>query len=386
MPENRPTKVLIIGAGIGGLTLAVALRRLGMEAVVHERATELRAAGSGLSVTSNAMAALDTLGIDLHLAKWGHAVTSFAVRTTRGRLIRRLPLPEIGAELGVPTVCISRTDLQQALLEAAGDTPIVLGSAATRVEPDGTVHFEDGTTARGDVVVGADGFHSVVRRGIVGPEEDLDGGYVCWLGIAPFSHPRLSAGGVIHYWGSGQRFGLVDIGHGRVYWWGTKNMPPSRSLNWQGDKDEILSAYSGWAEETQAAVRATPREDILAVGSRYRTFQDRWGEGPVTLLGDAAHPMPTSLGQGAAMAMEDAVVLARTLAGATDLPAALRTYEDRRRERTRAVVNASIATSTMEQLENPLRRLARDSYLRLVPNRTLLHQQRAALTFPGIPD
>ncbi|MFD8060690.1 FAD-dependent monooxygenase [Streptomyces cyaneofuscatus] len=381
-------KALVIGAGIGGLTAAVALRAAGLDVEVYERAGELRAAGSGLSVMSNAIAALDSLGLGIDLAKRGSVLESYHVRTARGRLIREFPFPEIIGRLGTPSVLITRSDLQQALLDAASGIPITLGAQAVAFESEADggvrVRFADGTEARGDVLIGADGFNSVVRRQLTGPEESMDSGYICWLAVVPFSHPHFAPGSVTHYWGSGSRFGLVDMGGGRLYWWGTKNMPTEESHDWKGGKADVQGAYAGWADVVQEAVRVTPEEDILAVPSRDRVFLERWGEGPVTLLGDAAHPMLTSLGQGSCMAIEDAVVLGRRLAGATDLPAALRRYEDDRRERTRALVAASRAISTFEQSENPVRRPVRDAYFKFLPKRRLVRTLESALTYPAV--
>ncbi|MEU1901590.1 FAD-dependent monooxygenase [Nocardiopsis dassonvillei] len=377
---------IVVGAGIGGLTTAIALRRVGVDVRVYERAPELRASGSGLSVMSNAVAALDFLGIDLQLDKRGRTLDSYHVRDTRGRLIREFPFPEIIARLGVPSVCISRADLLRALTEEAAGIPIELGRAAERFETEGErvrLHLSDGSADEADLLVGADGFHSVVRAQIAGPEPAHDSGYICWLGITDYEHPRFAPGSVVHYWGDGQRFGLVDIGHGRLYWWATKNMPAERSANWTGDKAEVMRALSGWPDEVREAVRVTPPADILAVPSRDRAFLERWGHGPVTLLGDAAHPMLTSLGQGSAMAMEDAVVLAHCLRESDHVPTALRAYEDSRRERTRGIVEATRAISDFEQSEGPVRRRVRDAYFRFMSHRSLVGKLEPALTFPS---
>ncbi|MEQ3552842.1 FAD-dependent monooxygenase [Pseudonocardia nematodicida] len=384
---SRPS-VAVIGAGIGGLTAAIALRRVGIDVHVYERATELRPAGTGLSLMSNAISAMDELGIDLGLAKRGAVVRQFDIRSRRGRLIRRMPFTEICDDLGAPSVCISRSDLQAAMLDELGDPPLTTGAAATGFEhePDGRVRvdFADGRSARADVLIGADGFGSRVRNQLAGPEPSRDSGYVCWLAVVPCDHPRLTPGYIGHYWGAGQRFGLIDIGHGRAYWWGTRNMPESASRNWTGGKAGVQRAFAGWASEITEIIAGTPESSIVAVPSRDRKFLERWSSGRVTLLGDAAHPMLTSLGQGAGMAVEDAVVLAHSLSRAPDVPAGLRAYEDARRDRTRAMVANSRSISDMEQIEQPMRRVLRDWYMRTVPRRVLAERARAALAFPGL--
>ncbi|MER6912749.1 FAD-dependent monooxygenase [Streptomyces sp. NPDC000594] len=384
-------RALVVGAGIGGLTAAAALRDAGWDVEVFERATRLRAAGSGLSVMSNAIAALSSAGLDLRLDERGEVLRSYHVRTPRGRLIREFPFPEIIGRLGVPSVLITRSALQEALLEAADGIPIRLGAAAEEFTTDPstgkvTVRFTDGSGTTGDVLIGADGFNSAVRRGLVGPDEpSRDSGYVCWLALTPYRHPGFPPGSVIHYWGSGRRFGLVDMGGGLLYWWGTRNMPTGLSHDWRGTKADVAREFAGWADEVRHAIEVTDEDAILAVPSRDRTFLERWGRGPVTLLGDAAHPMLTSLGQGSGLAIEDAVVLARHLRGAGDVAAALRAYEDERRERTRMMVAASRSLSDLEQAENPLRRPLRDAWFRLVPRRRLTALLEGGLTFPPAP-
>ncbi|MFD9733340.1 FAD-dependent monooxygenase [Umezawaea sp. NPDC059074] len=375
------TKAIVVGAGIGGLVAAVALRRVGIDVEVYERAPEPRVEGTGLSLMSNAVAALRGHGVELALEDRGRAIESFHLNTFDGRRIRAVPVRSIGDRLGAPSVCVHRADLREALLEAAGDCPIAVGASATGFTADGggvRVDFADGRVARGDVLIGADGFHSAVRERLVGPETPRDAGYVCWLATIPFAHEALPAGHVAHYWGRGSRFGLVDIGHGRVYWWGTRN-----NTTWDGTKDQVLRACDGWADEVRAAVEATPEEAIVGLAARDRPFLRTWGDGPVTLLGDAAHPMLTSLGQGAGMAVEDGVVLARCLADATDPRQGLRRYEDERRARTRRMVRDSRALSRLEQAERPWARLVRDAAFRWMPEPLLHRRNASAMTFPA---
>ncbi|QEU90695.1 FAD-dependent monooxygenase [Streptomyces kanamyceticus] len=384
MSERTNPRAIVIGAGIGGLATAVALRRVGVEVEIYERAPELRPAGFGISVMSNAVAALRALDIDLGLEKRGQTILHTEIMTDKGRTLRSLPLETAGDRLGAPSVAMYRGDLQAALLDALGGLPVSLGAVATGYDTTGDgvrVTFEDGREATGDILIGADGINSAIRRAVTGDKRGPRyGGFLCWLSVTPFTHPKITKGFNAHYWGLGSRFGLHDVGKGRAYWWGTVNMPADAARDWDGDKDRIVRAYAGWADEVREAIRTTPVEDIVAVPAQDRPFLENWGEGPVTLLGDAAHPMLPSLGQGGSTAIEDAVVLAQCLASRKDPVAALRAYEKLRRERTREMVEVSRKFGGFEQLENPVLRAVRDVYLRHAPQSVLFKPFQRALT------
>jgi len=384
MTKNR-TKIVIIGAGIGGLAIAACLKKSGFEVEIYERAKELRPLGSALSLMTNALTALAEAGVKLDF-KDAQVFESLRFLTRNGRPIRAIDFGDVARRNGQPSVAIHRASLQQALLEAA-DCKIELGVTATGYVYDSNgvvVTFNDGREVRADVLIGADGFNSVIRANIAGPERPTDWNYIIWRATLAFYHPKVTPGYVAHYWGRGQRFGLADIGGGNVYWWGTKNMPAEQAQDWRGGKTGLQQLYSRWAEEVQAVITATPEEGISSLPAQDRPFLESWGDGPVTLLGDAAHPMLTSLGQGAAIAIEDAVVLAHCLTRIEDHKAALRTYESRRRDRARAMVEGSRALSCIEQLEHPLSTVARDLYFRFAPKRTFVRQNEMALIFPGV--
>lgn len=386
MTAHKPRKAIIAGAGIGGLTAAAALRTVGLDVEIYERAKELQPAGGALSLMTNGVLALRTLGLEPKFEENAEILSELHFVNEQGRPIKTLRFREITEELGAHSYGIHRTDLQQVLVDEIGDTPITLDAAATGFEADGEgvrVHLKGGRSVRGDLLIGADGFESAIRRQIAGPEQPRDAGYVCWLATPYYEDPRLPKAYGAHYWGSGARFGIANIGFGRIYWWGTKNMPPEQARAWRGSRDDVLRTYAGWADEVLSVIKATPEEDILTVPAQDRPFLERWGSGPVTLLGDAAHPMLTSLGQGAALAMEDAVVLAQHLADATDIPAALRGYEDERRPRTRKMVQMAHSMSKMEQSEGPLRVAIRNNYFRWLPRVAIDRQNRTLLDFPA---
>ncbi|GHH88802.1 FAD-dependent monooxygenase [Streptomyces sulfonofaciens] len=397
MTSRARVRALVIGAGIGGLAAAATLRRVGIDAEVYERARELRPAGGALSLMSNAVLALRTLGIDLKLAENDAAVLEqLHFLTRRGKRIRTLEFKEICDRLGAPSVGLHRAELQRLLLAAAGDVPITLDAQAVGYDiaaPDGgpgeqdsggagvRVLFADGSEAHGDILIGADGFGSAVRRTLLGPETPYEPGYIAWVATPHVTHPAITEQYGAHYWGRGRRFGIANIGKGQVYWWGTKNMPPERARDWHGTRAEIEETYAGWAPEVEAVIRATPQEEITAFPARDRPCAERWGEGPVTLLGDAAHPMMTSLGQGAAIAIEDAVVLARHLDGAADLPAALRAYEHARRPRAQRIVSAARSLSDLEQTERLGRLIGRRLFFTFAPRSVLDRQNTEFLDY-----
>ena len=370
---NTP-KVLIVGAGIGGLTAAIALRAKGIDVEVYEAAAEQRSTGTGLGLASNAVKVLRALGIDLVGGDCGQPLECFDVRTHAGKLVRSLPVREITAELGDPIVSIHRNDLIRTLEQAAGDLPVRYGAEIVDFgigDVGVSVTCADGHRMQADVLIGADGIRSVVRAKLSGDHPPTGHGYVCWLATVPFSHPRMIRGYCGHYWGRGQRFGLIDIGGGMAYWWGTKNMPAAQAREWRGGKAEILAAFDGWAPEIADAIEQTPQDAIVSVPAQDRPFLEQWGKGPVSLLGDAAHPMQTGLSQGAASAVEDGYVLAEAIARVSDPVAALRKYEDARRGRTRMLVRRSRRYSKLEQMQNPVSGAARNLGLRCAPTGAL---------------
>jgi 2-polyprenyl-6-methoxyphenol hydroxylase-like FAD-dependent oxidoreductase len=381
-------RVIVVGAGVGGLTTAIALRMRGFEVEVFEAAPRSRTSGGGLGIASNATKVLSALGIDLAKAGVGRVCAQFQLRAACGRPIRELPIRSISAELGSPVVNVRRRDLVALLRDSLADAPIHYGVEVVRYDrvADGvSITCADGRTQAGHVLVGADGIRSAVRAQSVGPEPINEYGYVCWIATVPFEHPRLPPGGAAHYWGNGQRFGLIDIGDGHAYWWGTKNASPHDTRLWTGAKEEILRCFDGWADEVRQVISLTPEADIVSVPAQDRTFLESWGDGPVTLVGDAAHPMLTSLSQGAGSAIEDGYTLAhhlsRHLATEGDVVTGLRRYEEARRDRARWLVSASRRLSRLEQLENPIAAGLRNLAIRHAPMPVVRRQNIAPMRF-----
>ncbi|MFI9505407.1 FAD-dependent monooxygenase [Nocardia sp. NPDC052566] len=386
---SSPIKVVVLGAGIGGLTTAAALRHAGFGVELYEGAPELRAQGFGLSVQANGIMALRSLGLGIEeeLLDRGAKVETFSFRNPDGSPLRVLPVHRQDARLGAPSLSLHRSDLHAALLRAIGDTPTHVGAQATRFVDDGDhvrVEFADGRVAEGDLLIGADGIRSMVRTQLHGHAEPRPGNFVCWLACIPFEHRAVPQGYAAHYWGTGMRFGIADIGHGRVYWWGTQTMPGDEAANWQGGKEELLKIYADWAPEVRACIEQTDDADILAVPAWDRPPLAELGRGRVTLLGDAAHPMLPSLGQGANSAIEDAVVLAHALKTSLDPVAGLRRYEQQRADRTAMFVNGSWSLGKVEQTTDPTLVKVRNTYFKHAPTEFFLRELGKPMSFPAL--
>jgi 2-polyprenyl-6-methoxyphenol hydroxylase-like FAD-dependent oxidoreductase len=364
--DNRCVRVVVVGGGIGELSAAIGLREAGHEVVVLERAPRIDPVGAGITLFANAMRALARLGVREAVAARGAAATRSAILTSAGRELAQVP-----PDLLEGTVAIHRADLQAVLVDAAGD--VRLGVEVTAVEQDAgavIVRAESGAEERGDLVVGADGIGSVVRRAIADAPPRY-AGYTAWRGV---SRVAIEPGRLSESWGVGERFGLVDIGGGRTYWFATKNAPEGEPDEPGARKAEIRRRFSGWHEPISAVAESADENDILRDDVYYLEPLQRWSSGRIVLLGDAAHATTPGAGQGAAQAIEDAVVLAERVANGGELAAALAEYESSRRPRARAVLKLSRRADRAGQLASPLGCRLRNTIVARLPQRARWRQ------------
>jgi len=369
--------IAIAGAGIGGLTLAIALRRRGVAVTVFERAAELKPVGAGIGLGSNAIVALERLDLRDAIVGAGAPVGSVAILDARGRTIGgTLDVAALEREIGAPVVALHRSRLHGVLLDAVGPDVVRLGCTVTRYGlHDGGVEVETSNSEvlRADLLVGADGLHSSVRAQMIRDGHPIYSGYTSWRGVTPSgSVPRPSR--MTESWGRGERFGIVDIGFGEIYWFAVANAPPNGI-----DTDVhrvLLARFGGWHEPVAAIISATPAARILRTDICDREPIERWHQGSAALLGDAAHPMTPNLGQGAGQAIEDAIVLDQCLAHEPTIETALQRYEQRRAARANAFVLASRRSGAIAQWENAAAVWLRNTGVRLMPHSVTLAQAR----------
>ncbi len=362
--------VTIAGAGIGGLTAALALAQRGFEITLLEAAVRLEEVGAGLQLSPNAARVLVALGIAERLKPHIVVPEHLAVRNARsGRLLAQGPLGATSAQrYGAPYWVIHRGDLQAALCEAVAATPgitLKLGSKVENVtaEPDGVaVSASQGSqplTVRAHALIAADGLWSTLRQQLGHRTVPRPAGHTAWRTLIPAEAAPKSAiasaiAPAVNLWlGADTHLVHYPVKAGRMI-----NVVAIVGDDWRepgwntpGEPRELLDRFS--AEQWHASAR-----DLLAASERWQkwalfacptlaTWGTTWGNGRVTLLGDAAHPMLPYLAQGAAMAIEDAFVLAACLERNPDVPAALRTYEASRLPRTAHVQRDASRNATI---------------------------------------
>jgi salicylate hydroxylase len=346
-------RIAIVGAGMGGLTLALALQRAGLRPTVYEQAPALAEIGAGLTLSPNASRVIEHLGLAEGLAaisvtphkQWTQALESGAV------IIESARGPGMRERHGAPYVHVHRADLHALLAEAVrANEPraLQLGHALVGITSDANgarLQFANGITVDADVAVGADGVKSVVRDALFPTQPPHFTGQVAWRGLVPLSAlpPEVQALPPGIHIGPRRLFLRYPLRGGSLINYAAF----VETSSWQGEGwsirssiDELLHHFIDAEPAVQAWIKATPPDQLFKWALHAREPLATWRAGRTTLLGDAAHAMLPFMGQGAATSLEDAMVLARCLA-AFSVDDALRRYEAVRRERTTLIQTQS---------------------------------------------
>jgi 2-polyprenyl-6-methoxyphenol hydroxylase-like FAD-dependent oxidoreductase len=324
--------VLIVGGGLAGLTLAAALERHGLRAELVERNPDWRALGAGLLVQANGMRVLRGLGMDQAVREAGTVVRRWLLVGQEGEILSETDLEELWGEVG-PCVGIARASLQQVLVRGAAATPYRLGTSVTSLVEDDrrvSVTFTDGSTGDYDLVVGADGIHSVVRDLTMGKVVPTFAGQIVWRSLAPMRLPGTPS---VQFWlGDGCFFGMCPAGDGRTYGFG--NTAHQRHHDpVEGRLGRLRGRFAAFGPGVKGYLSRLESDEQIHCSPIEWVEQERWHTGRVVLIGDAAHASSPMMGQGGCMAMEDAWVLAEVLRAAPTVQSALAGYTQRRRPR-----------------------------------------------------
>jgi 2-polyprenyl-6-methoxyphenol hydroxylase-like FAD-dependent oxidoreductase len=378
-------RIAIIGGGIGGLTAALALRQFGFEPEIFEQAPELLEVGAAILMWPNAMRVFHRLGLAEAVRQRGAVLEQALWLRHDGRQLNRFPL----LETDEPAVALHRAELQELLLEALPRESIHLGHVFDRFEQrqsDIVAHFTNGAATECDVLIGADGLHSHARTQLLNDGPPVDRGYIAWRGVTTDTPKSLSPASAIEIHGKGQRFGIGPLGFGKVGWWcsinKTREVPPSGSPEDHATvREQLTKLFDGWCAPVNELIQTTPLTSLVHNSVFDRPPVRKWGEGSLTLLGDAIHPLTPNLGQGGCLAIEDAAVVARCLKKyATDagngkrvdvIQSALRRFEALRFSRTATVARFSRLYGIVGQWENQTAVGVRGWLLSTVPPRVV---------------
>ena len=365
MAPGKDATALIVGGGIAGLTAATALRHHGIDSVVFEQVDDVRKVqqGAGVALGYNVSRAFKHLELLDELTEVAVPIKRFQFMTHKGKVL--------GTPTGFPDELaqgILRPAFHEFLVKTLGEDRVRVGAKLERFEQDGdgvTAHFADGRTARGDVLIGADGLRSVVRAQLLGEAEPQYAGFNARQGVVETD--RAKDGHWQTILGRGQHFKSYPVGRWYVYWTAACNEPAGRKELGADLKRTVLERFKGWPEPVEEFVEATEDSRTFFADTYDREPADRWGEGRVTLLGDAAHPMTWNRGQGASQGVEGAVLLAKQLAqGGDDPVAALRAWEAQRIPRTSKFVKGSRQSGKTEQAEKGPVCMLRNAALRVM--------------------
>jgi len=386
---------VVVGGGIGGLTAAVALRRVGWRVTVLERAARFGEIGAGITLMSNGLRCLDAIGLGDAVRGSGLPMLALGMRTPTGRWLSRIDGDgaDLEARMGTTTLNIHRAELHKILRDALPTEALVAGVVTTGIigGADGGPaevrfrHQDQDAVLHADLVVGADGVHSWVRsqRWPDAPAAVYSGS-TTWRAITTPSSAAVSEMSLS--WGQGTEFGVMPMVDGRIYWYAAANADEAQHN--PDELRELRRRFGSWHEPIPSVLARTPPQAVLHHDIYRLPKLDSYHRGSVVLLGDAAHAMTPNLGQGGGQALEDAIALAAAVGRAGDVAAALSRYDHERRARTQAMSRAATRQLRFgQQLQSPIAVAVRNTAVALTPNHiALLAIARYGRWFPPALD
>ena len=366
-------KIVIIGAGIAGLTAAIAMARKGLDAEVYEQAPELKEVGAGVGLWGNAFRALRAIGLADEVVRLAGGPAGSGVKRPDGAWLLYQPYEVMQKRWGAGFASVHRAELHRLLAGQVDPSTIHLDARCTGISDAGDVvraRFADGREVEADVLVGADGAHSVVRTVLLGPSPIKYRGYTTAGALTPAGSVPVPRNGS-ETWGRGIRFGVAPTSGERVVWYAVWKAPAGEA---GVSTEHLLRLFGSWHDPVRAVIEATPPDTTVRKDVYDRLPGRTWTRGRVALIGDAIHLMTPDLGQGACQAMVDAVTLADCLTQPSSLDVALVNYQ-RRRWRNAALTTLLARTfGGMGQLDRPLTCGARDALVKAMPLSVQLRQ------------
>ncbi len=370
--RSKNRKVLIIGGGIAGLSAAIALEQQGVHTEVYEAQAVNKVAGAGIWVATNAMQVFARLGLADSIIENGAPLELVAVADHRLNILQTLEQGYFAERFGYPITSLLRSKLRDQLLRHYGK-PVFLDKRLSSVQQDADTveaYFSDGSSARGDLLLGADGIHSQVRPHVVANSEIRYSGQTCWRGVAQIQLAPPWQKSCVETWGKTGRLGFSVVSDQEVYWFAVMKAPRGERDVLPGIKQKLQTHFADFAAPIPAILAATQEERIIRNDITDLKALSTWHRGRVCLIGDAAHATTPNMGQGGGQAIEDAWFMAQAIGQFAEPGEAFRYFEKKRRPKVQQVVDTSWQIGKMAHITYG--RGLRNWILRNTPERMML--------------
>lgn len=357
----------IIGSGIGGLTAAIALEKKGFYPRVYEQANTLKTIGAGIILASNAMQVYKKLGLDEELKSNGISLNAMNITDDKLQVLSKVDLTYFKDKYNIQSLAIHRGKLQQVLLNNLKRTELVLDHKLQNIRKHDSgwhLDFENGTSIKSSLVIGADGIHSKIRTTLFPKSEIRSMKQVCWRGVTKFKLPASYKNELNEAWGVGDRFAFVRFAPDHIYWYAVKSFTESKD---EFSEDKLSVYFRKYPPIVQEIINATPANLIHTSVMQDLKPIKKWYDDFLCLIGDAAHATTPNMGQGACQSIEDAYVLADCLSKQTGTNA-FRAYQNLRMAKAHQVVKQSRQIGKISHWTSSAGIAFRNTMLKMVPN------------------
>lgn len=369
-------KGVIIGGGIGGLTLAAAMNQLELPFIVYEAAPQIQELGAGILLGTNAMLVLKALKLDQKVKAAGKVLRDGRITNSKYKILQNIPLKIMEEKYGISSVIIHRGKLQRILLDSIPSSRVKTGYRAISIlegeQP--IVKFANTQLETCDYVIAADGIHSAIRTQLFPNKTPRYSGQTCWRGILKYKLPGRFKNIATEAWGKKGRFGFTEISDDLVYWYAVKKATEGEKDSLEFLTNELLDIFVDFEEPVRDLLLSTKLSNIIRNDLYDLEPKRNWYKGNICLLGDAIHATTPNLGQGGAQAIEDGLALARCLKNTSHLNEAFKQYESLRYPKASFVIRQSRRFGQIAHLENSFLIGIRNSIMPFLPQKALMRQ------------
>ncbi|SCC22978.1 FAD-dependent monooxygenase [Bacillus mycoides] len=358
--------VIIIGGGIAGLCAAIFLQKIGVDVKVYDKNIEPTVAGAGIIIAPNAIQALEPYGISKQIKKFWNESDGFNLVSEKGSILSKLTIPTCYPKM----YSIHRKNLHQLLLSELQKGTVEWGKECVKIEQNEEnalkILFQDGSEALGNILIAADGIHSIVRKQATQRDGYRYAGYTCWRGVTP-THNLSLTNDFIETWGANGRFGIVPLPNNEVYWYALINAKARDPKYKAYTTADLYSHFKNYHNPIPAILKNASdvnmiHRDIVDITPMKHFFDKR-----IVFIGDAAHALTPNLGQGACQAIEDAIILAECIKNNAHYRQAFIEYEQKRRNRIKKISNTAWNIGKMAQMESKPLIILRNQVMKRIP-------------------